>query len=136
MTTDCWEWDSTSAAHRSNVGYGYMYAYGKHQRATRVVWEEVVGPIPKGYEIDHLCRNTACVNPDHLEPVTHQENCRRGLAGHHMQKRTHCQRGHELSAENTYHRSDGHRMCRTCIRRRKNERRRRLAAEQGSWAGL
>lgn len=70
--TGCWEW----TAHRTRLGYGRFYA-GRYVQASRWSFEFFRGPIPDGLEIDHLCRNRACVNPDHLEPVSHAENCRR-----------------------------------------------------------
>lgn len=73
---DCWEW----TAARNPEGYGRIGAGGTGSRilhAHRVAWELLVGPIPVGYEVDHLCRNRGCVNPDHLEPVTKLENIRR-----------------------------------------------------------
>ena len=71
----CWEWTGG----RSSAGYGYITAGGRKQPVHRVVYELLVGPIPEGLALDHLCRNVRCVNPDHLEPVTWRENVRRGL---------------------------------------------------------
>lgn len=94
--------------------------------AHRAVYESIVGPIPEGMELDHLCRNRACVNPGHLEPVSHQENCIRGTVGHHLAERTHCPRGHAYDATVRLNRGRGvGRRCRTCIR---EEARRRRAA--------
>lgn len=73
---DCWEWTGTIRPD----GYGQLRAYGKMQRAHRVVWEWLAGPIPEGLTLDHLCRNRACVNPDHLEPVSVGLNVQRGAA--------------------------------------------------------
>lgn len=72
---DCWEWIGT----RYGNGYGQAAIGdgGRINQAHRVVYEALVGPIPEGLELDHLCRNPSCVNPDHLEPVTHAENMRR-----------------------------------------------------------
>jgi hypothetical protein len=87
-----------------------------------------VGPIPDGFEVDHLCRVTPCVNPAHLEPVTHRENVHRGKNGvlRHLRapliRRTHCGRGHERTPENLY--ASGN--CRKCQRVR--DERRRTAA--------
>ena len=85
--------------------------------AHRVVYEILVGPIPVGLELDHLCRNRACVNPDHLEPVTTRTNLLRGYSPWACRARqTHCKRGHEFTPENTYGTGDGRRYCRTCRR--------------------
>jgi len=70
---DCWLW----TGQLNNKGYG-LFSYRNQKRAAHVVlWEHLVGLVPTGLELDHLCRITACVNPDHLEPVTHAENMRR-----------------------------------------------------------
>lgn len=111
-TTGCLEW-TASKVH----GYGQMFvARGKSPAlAHRVAYEEFVGPIPEGLQIDHLCRNRGCVNPYHLEPVTQRENLLRGegFAGRQA-RQTHCKRGHEFTAENTHRGSKGERVCRAC----------------------
>lgn len=76
-TDDCWLWTSTLRR-----GYGrFWIAPGRFVPAHRFAYELLVGPIPEGLELDHLCRNPACVNPAHLDPVTHRENVRRGKRG-------------------------------------------------------
>jgi hypothetical protein len=82
----CWEW----TAAKTN-GYGVVQVAGRLQRAHRVAYEAAIGPIPEGLHIDHLCRNRACIRPDHLEAVTQAENNRRAGAA-----RTHCPHGHLL----------------------------------------
>jgi len=72
--TECWEWNGSLADH----GYGRIRRENKWYRAHRMVYESVKGKIPDGLQLDHLCRNPACVNPDHLEPVTNAINTRRG----------------------------------------------------------
>lgn len=74
----CWLWEGKIA---KRTRYGVVYLDGRHQYAHRAVYSLLVGPIPQGLQIDHLCRVRACVNPDHLEPVTQHENLLRG-AGH------------------------------------------------------
>lgn len=93
------------------AGYGVIGYAGKVHLAHRLSYEVEVGPIPDGLELDHLCRNRNCFNPDHLEPVTHLENMRRS-----SRVKTHCIRGHELAApEHFYERPDGRgRECKTC----------------------
>ena len=90
-------------------GYGAA-SYGL---AHRLAWQAANGPVPDGLELDHLCRVRSCVRPDHLEPVTHRENCRRGDAGKHFRDKTHCPRGHPYSGDNLLL-SKGARYCRAC----------------------
>lgn len=106
---------------RNDKGYGTFGAGGKTTAAYRWIWERNEGPIPAGYEVDHLCRNRACVNLEHLEIVTHHENVLRGEAGAAINARkTHCHRGHEFTEENTYVApGSGRRTCRTCDRGRR-----------------
>lgn len=74
--TGCWIWQRLVDKH----GYGQLREGGKGYLAHRYYYERVIGPIPEGMQLDHLCRNRKCVNPDHLEPVTNTENQRRGRA--------------------------------------------------------
>jgi len=115
--TGCWEWTGSLNA----GGYAHIIDdAGNRQPAHRAAYEIFKGSVPVSLEIDHLCRVRHCVNPDHLEAVTKQENIRRGEAGLYMKLRaafkTHCKRGHALSADNVYVRPDGFRACRTCLR--------------------
>jgi hypothetical protein len=111
----CWLWGGTL----NNFGYGTAYVMGGRAMAHRFVYEQLVGPIPAGLHIDHLCRNPSCVNPSHLEPVTQRENIRRGngFGGRHA-KQTHCVNGHPFDEKNTAIRSLGRRVCRACSRAR------------------
>lgn len=105
---DCWEW--TASTHE--FGYGRIRIQRVEFVAHRLVYEILVGPIPDGLHIDHLCRNPRCVRPDHLEPVTKAENERRGLIGI---LNTECVNGHPWTEESTYYRPDnGTRQCRIC----------------------
>ena len=109
----CWLW----TACRQASGYGKYGIGNKVFYAHRLAYEDANGPIPDGLEIDHLCRTPACVNPEHLEAVTHRENLLRGdgFAGAQA-RQTHCKRGHAFDAENTSVDKLGERACRTCIR--------------------
>jgi len=119
----CWIWTGP----RNRDGYGQVsLGKGKNRLTHRVMLAEHLGrDLPSGWalQVDHLCRNRACCNPDHLELVPARINNRRGASG----GKTHCHRGHELTPENTqirYQGTDRHRSCRECIRLRK-----RLARE-------
>lgn len=118
----CWEWQR----HRSQAGYGRVgLADFSTDYVHIIAYTLVVGPVPDGLELDHLCRNRACCNPDHLEPVTHRENVQRGTAGEAARAlsalQTHCVRGHEYTPENTRIRKSGRRQCRTCARKQARE---------------
>lgn len=105
-------------------GHGVFWWNGKSTTAHRYAYESIVGPIPADCEIDHLCRVRACVNPSHLEPVSHVENVQRGIGGWNSTFRTHCPRGHEYTPENTFLTAAGSRGCRECKRERTREWRR------------
>ena len=94
VTDDCWEWQ----AYVNSKGYGLIGHENKMQLAHRVAYEMFVGSIPQGLQLDHLCRIRLCVNPRHVEPVTAQENSRRGLTGANNLRKTRCPKGHPLDA--------------------------------------
>lgn len=82
--------------------------------AHRFSYETFIGPVPEGLELDHLCRNTRCVNPEHLEPVTHKVNMQRSSTfSAENAAKTHCPRGHEYSDTNIWW-YRGRRYCRVC----------------------
>lgn len=114
---DCWEWTGAKAG----GGYGAFFTTSGKVQAHRWSYEHLVGPIPEGLQIDHLCKNRACVNPDHLEPVTRLENVWRGAGGAWNRSKMHCPQGHPYEGDNvklarrSNRRSVG-RECRTCLR--------------------
>jgi len=125
----CWIWCGKT----TSDGYG-LVANRKTKLVHRVVYEWLRGLIPKGLTLDHLCRNTRCCNPDHLEPVTVRENIYRGLgAGVVNAQKTHCDYGHPLSGSNLRlekllkYETFG-RRCKLCINLRRMERRIKIAA--------
>lgn len=124
-TKGCWEWIAAidpSGYGRFSVKLGPTRKDYRMKLAHRVSYETYSGPIPAGLDLDHLCRNRRCVNPDHLEPVTRSENLRRSpLMGNASLSKTHCPRGHEYSAENTRVTKSDSRSCRSCERARNRE---------------
>jgi hypothetical protein len=115
--------------------YGYIRVDGKTVKATRYGYAALVGPIPEGLQLDHLCRVRRCVRPDHLELVTSRENSLRGIGPAAINARkTHCSKGHPYDAENTaIYEGDGkrHRYCKQCNRDKANAVYRRKKAAKG-----
>lgn len=118
LDNGCWEWQGAVSA----IGYGRFSlrkpdgTFGPGY-AHRWAYQHYIGAIPVGQEIDHLCRNRRCCNPEHLRTVTHRENmlCGDTVASRNAAK-THCKRGHEFTEENTCVSAAGGRACRTCRR--------------------
>lgn len=121
----CLEW----AAGRDSNGYGNFQLSETNVSVPAHVWayRHLVGPIPEGMELDHLCRNRGCVDPSHLEPISHRDNILRGNApAAQNARKTHCVRNHEFTPENTYLAPNGdqfRRVCKTCRRERDRARR-------------
>lgn len=114
---ECWIW--TGSKH--SAGYGSTSVNAKRVYAHRYAYEVLVGPIPEGLVIDHLCRNRLCVRPDHLEPVTLAENTRRGATPFGPLHAT-CKRGHDVLNEENIYVAQGGKHCRQCARDRDNQR--------------
>ena len=114
----CWEWTGSL----TGAGYGKVLTFRSVRVAHRVLYELLVGPVPDGRELDHLCRNRRCVRPDHLEPVTHLENVRRSAGNG---SKSGCPSGHPYTPENTYiyvYQGGPHRYCKPCQQARNKQR--------------
>lgn len=115
-------------------GYGTIGVPHRQRRLVhRIAYESLVGPIPEGLDLDHLCRVRSCCNPLHLEPVTRKENARRGIGmgawkAAFQRAKTHCPQGHPYSVENTRHYRN-ERSCIECCRKHSRESARRLRAK-------
>jgi HNH endonuclease len=107
----CWDWIASTSK-----GYGQLNVGGVPKKAHIVVWELLNGPVPDGMELDHLCRRPICTRPGHMEPVTHQENCRRGHRWKDWAPNISCPHGHALEGANLYVNPLGRRICRACRR--------------------
>lgn len=105
----CWLWEGTG----DRKGYGRFGADGVRWLAHRYAYTVLVGSIPEGHELDHLCKITNCVNPAHLEPVLPAEHARRSDQGAYQRRKTHCPAGHPYTPENTRMQGTG-RHCRAC----------------------
>lgn len=107
----CWEWLGS----KTTVGYGQIGFNGRTTTTHRFIYEYLYGKIDSKLQLDHLCRNRNCCNPDHLEVVTQQENILRGIGLSALNARkTHCIHGHEFTSQNTYITTSNKRKCRTC----------------------
>jgi len=130
----CWEF----TGYRLDSGYGRAAMDGQLWLTHRLVWTLLVGDIPAGRELDHLCKNKPCCNPEHLEPVTRGENIRRGpqvgIKAARERAKTHCPASHPYDDANTYWTRQGHRQCRKCkseaIIRYSQSNRQKIAARQ------
>jgi hypothetical protein len=113
--TGCWNWQGD----KTSNGYGRVRINGRKILTHVLSYQLKHGPMPEGKELHHRCENRACCNPNHVEPVTRLEHClslsRRSPAFINARK-THCKRGHEFTAENTWLAKDGERGCRQCMR--------------------
>lgn len=138
----CWEWQAA----RDKDGYGRIGNGGRTFATHRIAYRWFKGPIPSWLQVDHGCRNRACVNPAHLELVTGQVNISRGETGQWIRERqlrlpftryrpTHCKRGHPLEGDNLIIRSDnGGRRCKTCQNERMRDWYRRNRAAKNAVA--
>jgi hypothetical protein len=115
---DCWRWTGKV----SRDGYGRMSVAGRYRIVHRLAHDVWIGPIPEGLEVDHLCQVKLCINPAHLEAVTHRENMHRQPRIGALLAQTECVHGHDYTAENTMRDTRGNRRCRTCHNARERAR--------------
>jgi len=123
----CWMWQAYVKPN-GYAGFGIGNTEENNRKmeyAHRWAYRNFIGEIPKGLELDHLCRNRSCVNPNHLEPVTRKENLSRSpLHALNQRSKTHCPSGHPYDEHNTYKivsKNRSHRLCRECRRIRNRE---------------
>lgn len=126
----CWNWiGSTKISNGGKYGNFRRSNSRSQVSAHRWAWESINGPIGSGEVVDHLCRNTLCVNPAHLEAVTERENILRGTNKAALfAARAHCGKGHEFTPDNTRITAAGARLCRTCRRETSRAEKLRLKA--------
>jgi len=127
--TGCWNWNKSLR----KLGYGNLHIskdeasaigisatnvpfYDRNYSAHRISYIVFKGSINPELEIDHLCRNRKCVNPEHLEQVTHYENCLRGNTGSYNKNKTNCPQGHEYKGNSYFYRNGRKRVCKICVK--------------------
>lgn len=124
----CWEWVGAKSINRNGMAYGNLVVSGRARRAHRWMYESVYGSIPQGLVLDHLCRNTICVNPAHLEAVTNKENLLRGVgAPAQNARKSRCKRGHEFT------RLPKQRGCLECLKAPENRAKQRARDKARYW---
>lgn len=125
-TTGCWNW----LGRKTETGYGKLWADDQMWMAHRFSYAALIGPLPDGLESHHKCRNRGCVNPWHLELVTHQKNCETDFTV------THCKNGHAYKDGEYYEirNKDGHvkRTCKICAKERAHAYHEQHRAEQNA----
>lgn len=126
---DCLIWTGST----NQQGYGVLSVGKRRVRAHQLAYLTWVGPIPEGLELDHLCRTRRCIDPRHLEPVTHWTNLMRGQSPSALNARkTHCPQGHPYDELNTYLTKQNVRQCRACHRARQLKRHHAIAAARAA----